>query len=92
MKVSGKLRKTLTMTRVAKLRHHVAGAWPANEYEDPTRPAVRPPVLHAGAKAPEQEMEAEAVIAAAARAEAYAVMSAECFAQIAARRVQEGWV
>ena len=40
----------------------------------------------------DREMAAEAVIAAAARAEAYAVMSAECFAQIAARRVQEGWV
>ena len=39
----------------------------------------------------DREMAAEAVTAAAARAEAYAVMSAECFAQIAARRVQEGW-
>ena len=38
-----------------------------------------------------REMAAEAVIAAAARAEAYAVMSAECEAHIAARRVQEGW-
>ena len=39
----------------------------------------------------DREMAAEAVVAAAARAEAYAVMSAECHAQIAARRVQEGW-
>jgi hypothetical protein len=35
--------------------------------------------------------DSEEVATAAARAEAYAVMSAECFAQIAARRVQEGW-
>lgn len=40
----------------------------------------------------DREMAAEAVVAAAARAEAYAVMCAECFAQIAARRVLEGGV
>jgi hypothetical protein len=40
----------------------------------------------------DREMAAEAVVAAAARADAYAAMSAECDSQIAARRVQEGWV
>jgi hypothetical protein len=39
-----------------------------------------------------RQLEAEATVAAAARAEAYAVMCAECDAKIAARRVQEGWV
>lgn len=37
------------------------------------------------------QLEAEAVEAAKVRAEAYAAMSAECNARIAARRVQEGW-
>jgi hypothetical protein len=39
-----------------------------------------------------RHLEAEAAVAAAARAARYAAMSAECDARIAARRVQEGWV
>ena len=40
----------------------------------------------------DREMAAEAVVAAAARAEAYAVRSAECDAMLAGRPVQEGGV